>query len=54
MPEARLVVEPELGRALDRAVDGGGGRVFAIPTYTAMLELRRELVDRGVAASSWT
>ena len=53
VPEDRLTVEPELGRAIDAAVGGGEGRLFAIPTYTAMLELREELVGRGVAASSW-
>jgi hypothetical protein len=54
VPEDRLTVEPELGRALDVAVGGGDGRLFAIPTYTAMLELRERLVDRGAAESSWT
>ncbi|HEY6761174.1 MAG TPA: MurT ligase domain-containing protein [Baekduia sp.] len=53
VPEARLVVEPELPSALDRAIDGGAGRLVAIPTYTAMLELRRELVARGAAGSSF-
>jgi UDP-N-acetylmuramyl tripeptide synthase len=52
--EERLDVEPDLDRALDRAVAGGEGRLFAIPTYTAMLELRERLVERGAAASSWT
>ena len=41
-------------RALDTAVSGGTGPLYAIPTYTAMLELRAELVRRGVASSSWT
>jgi len=63
----RLVVEPDLGRALDVAVTGrpeadgaaGEGRpaaarpLYAMPTYTAMLELRELLVARGAAASSW-
>ena len=55
VPEDRLTVEPSLGAALDRAVAAAhdGGRVVAIPTYTAMLELRRLLVDRGVAGSSF-
>jgi lipid II isoglutaminyl synthase (glutamine-hydrolysing) len=53
VPEDRLTVEPELSRAIDAAVDGGEGRLFAIPTYTAMLELREVLVARGVAGSSW-
>ena len=51
--EARLVVEPELPAALDSAVGDGTGRLVAIPTYTAMLELRRELVARGAAGSSF-
>jgi UDP-N-acetylmuramyl tripeptide synthase len=56
VPEDRLIVEPELGVALDRAVAGTPeepGRLVAIPTYTAMLELRRVLVARGVVGSSF-
>jgi UDP-N-acetylmuramyl tripeptide synthase len=53
VPEDRIGVEPDLDHALDRALDGGDGRLFAIPTYTAMLELRDRLVARGVAGSSW-
>jgi UDP-N-acetylmuramyl tripeptide synthase len=57
VPEDRLVVEPELSAGLDRAVDavpaGAPGRLVAIPTYTAMLELRRLLVARGVVGSSF-
>jgi UDP-N-acetylmuramyl tripeptide synthase len=60
VPAQRLVVEPSLSAGLDGAVgavpNGGGpdrGRLVAIPTYTAMLELRRELVARGVAKDSF-
>jgi UDP-N-acetylmuramyl tripeptide synthase len=53
VPTDRLEVQPDLGKALDSVVGGGTGPVFAIPTYTAMLELRALLVDRGSAASSW-
>jgi hypothetical protein len=53
VPEDRMEVIEDLGAALSRAVDGGDGRLFAIPTYTAMLELRELLVDRGIARSSW-
>jgi hypothetical protein len=53
VPEARLVVEPSLPDALDRAVAGGDGPLVAIPTYTAMLELREILVSRGIAGSSF-
>jgi lipid II isoglutaminyl synthase (glutamine-hydrolysing) len=51
--EERLVVEPSLPAALDRAVSGGSGRLVAIPTYTAMLALREELRARGVVGSSF-
>ena len=49
----RLEVEPDLGRALETAARGDGDTLYAIPTYTAMLELRELLVRRGAAASSW-
>ena len=41
----------DLGRSLDAAVaDRDGGRpLYALPTYTALLELRDLLADRGVA-----
>jgi len=53
VPEARIRTIPPVGPALDAAVAGAGTRVVAIPTYTAMLQLRDELVQRGVAASSF-
>jgi UDP-N-acetylmuramyl tripeptide synthase len=49
--DAELEVERDLGRSLDSAVSAvnGGGRLFALPTYTALLELRDLLADRGLA-----
>jgi UDP-N-acetylmuramyl tripeptide synthase len=45
-----IEVERDLGRSLDRAVAGGDGApLFALPTYTALLELRDLLAARGVA-----
>ncbi len=50
----RLVVEPDLARALDGATGPDAQRrVFALPTYTAMLALRDELVARGAAEGSF-
>jgi hypothetical protein len=52
----RIVVQPTLETALDAAL---GDRpphatpLYALPTYTAMLELRELLVRRGAASSSW-
>jgi UDP-N-acetylmuramyl tripeptide synthase len=49
--EAELAVERDLGRSLDAAVAAvePGGRLFALPTYTALLELRDLLAERGLA-----
>ncbi len=48
--DAPIVVERVLGRALDAAVAAAdGGPLYALPTYTALLELRDVLADRGVA-----
>jgi UDP-N-acetylmuramyl tripeptide synthase len=49
----RIVVEPDLERGLDAARADGAGRLFALPTYTAMLALRGLLARRGAARSSW-
>jgi lipid II isoglutaminyl synthase (glutamine-hydrolysing) len=53
VPAERIVVEPGLDAGLDRALAGGDGRLFALPTYTAMLALRDVLVARGAAGSSF-
>jgi UDP-N-acetylmuramyl tripeptide synthase len=48
--EGPIAVERELGPSLDSAVaSANGGRLFALPTYTALLELRDLLADRGLA-----
>ena len=49
----RIAVLPGLSAGLDNALGPGDGRVFALPTYTAMLALRDVLVDRGAAGSSF-
>ena len=55
VPADRLEVEPDLDAALDRALAASPAldRLFALPTYTAMLALRERLVSRGVAGSSF-
>jgi lipid II isoglutaminyl synthase (glutamine-hydrolysing) len=48
-------VEPDLGRALDRALalTPPGGDLIALPTYTAMLELQKIVAERGYARRYW-
>ncbi|MGH2988066.1 MAG: MurT ligase domain-containing protein, partial [Solirubrobacterales bacterium] len=48
-----LEVEPSIERSLDRAVARSSERLFALPTYTALLELRTLLAARGLAAEFW-
>jgi lipid II isoglutaminyl synthase (glutamine-hydrolysing) len=48
--DAELVVERDLERSLDAAVASADGeRLYALPTYTALLELRDLLARRGLA-----
>ncbi|HLM08790.1 MAG TPA: MurT ligase domain-containing protein [Thermoleophilaceae bacterium] len=49
--EAEPVVERDLGASLDSALAAAppDGRLFALPTYTALLELRDLLARRGLA-----
>jgi UDP-N-acetylmuramyl tripeptide synthase len=54
VPVEGLQVVPGVGAALDAALaDAPLGRVYALPTYTALLELRRELGERGAALPFW-
>ncbi len=50
-PRERIEVVDGIGASLDAAV--GNGRLYALPTYTALLELRKLLADRGLAKEFW-
>jgi UDP-N-acetylmuramyl tripeptide synthase len=52
-PTERIAVEPGIEPSLDAAVAATPGRLFALPTYTALIELRRLLADRGLAKEFW-
>ena len=54
VPDDRLEVEPDVEAALDRALAGGAGPLYALPTYTALLELQELLSDRGHVAPYWS
>jgi lipid II isoglutaminyl synthase (glutamine-hydrolysing) len=53
--EDRIEVVPELGPALDRGLEltPTGGELTVLPTYTAMLALRRIVGDRGHVRPYW-
>ena len=46
------MIEP-IEDSLDEAVAAAPSRLFALPTYTALLELRTLLANRGLAADYW-
>jgi len=50
---ALIEVEGSIERSLDEAVAGARGRLFALPTYTALIELRTLLASRGLAREFW-
>jgi UDP-N-acetylmuramyl tripeptide synthase len=52
-PTERIEVVADIATSLDRAVATAEGRLFALPTYTALLELRKLLADRGLAKEFW-
>ena len=52
-PEDTIEVVGPIEESLDEAVAAAPDRVFALPTYTALLELRTLLANRGLAADFW-
>jgi UDP-N-acetylmuramyl tripeptide synthase len=52
---AAIEVVPELDRALDRGLEllPAGGELVVLPTYTAMLALRKIAGDRGLVRPYW-
>jgi lipid II isoglutaminyl synthase (glutamine-hydrolysing) len=50
---ARLKVVDDLERGLDTALADGGGPLYALPTYTALLELKDLLARRGHGEEYW-
>ena len=54
-PRDRIEVVPSLVAALDRGLEltPAGGELTVLPTYTAMLALRRTLAERGHVTNYW-
>jgi UDP-N-acetylmuramyl tripeptide synthase len=52
-PEESIRVVEGIEASLDAAVAASDGPLFALPTYTALLELRRLLASRGLAREFW-
>jgi UDP-N-acetylmuramyl tripeptide synthase len=52
-PAESIEVSEPIATSLDRAISAAPERLFALPTYTALLELRTLLAHRGLAADFW-
>jgi UDP-N-acetylmuramyl tripeptide synthase len=53
-PQEAIEVVPGIEGSFDAALDGAEGRtLFALPTYTALLELRKLLSGRGLVEEFW-
>jgi UDP-N-acetylmuramyl tripeptide synthase len=52
-PEAAIAVEPQIEASLDLALAATPARLFALPTYTALLELHKVLSARGLTEDFW-
>jgi UDP-N-acetylmuramyl tripeptide synthase len=52
-PEESIAVEPEIEASLDRAVAEAPEQLYALPTYTALLELHKLLSGRGLTREFW-
>ncbi len=52
-PENSIAVEPAIESSLDNAVAASSGRLFALPTYTSLLELHKLLSRRGLTREFW-
>ena len=51
-PES-IAVDERIDGSLERALAAAEGELFALPTYTALLELRKLLARRGLAKEYW-
>ncbi len=53
--EVAVIVEPDLAAALERAFEGTppGGEIFILPTYTAMLDIRKLLEKSAGVPAFW-
>jgi len=53
VPEARIDVQPDMAAAVERASAAATGEAYLLATYTAMLELRGLLEQRGLVQPYW-
>lgn len=51
--ESNLRIEPNLERAFEEGLKRTGNKLFILPTYTAMLEIQKILVKKGIKKEYW-
>ena len=53
VPAAAIESVDGVAASFDRATELADGRLFALPTYSALIQIRTLLTDRGLAAPFW-
>jgi lipid II isoglutaminyl synthase (glutamine-hydrolysing) len=53
VPGAAIESVDGVAASFDRAIELANGRLFALPTYSAMIQVRTLLADRGLAPPFW-
>ena len=51
--EARIRIVEDLEEAFDKVVKEINGKIFILPTYTALLSLQKILVKKGIKKEYW-
>lgn len=51
--EKRVTIEPDFKQILPTVLRAQAKQIFLLPTYTAMLELRKLLTRQGIVAANW-
>ena len=52
-PADRIEIVDGIAASLDHALSRAGERLFALPTYTALIDLRTLLARRGLVGEFW-
>lgn len=50
---SRIKIEPELKQAFEKALNCTRNKLFILPTYTAMLQIQKILVKKGIKKEYW-
>jgi lipid II isoglutaminyl synthase (glutamine-hydrolysing) len=53
LDESNMIINQDLETAFDKAIKETKGKLFVLPTYTALMELQKILVKKGIKKEYW-